>query len=97
MNETKKKLGPGDDLEMLQTPDLWPNWPALPMRRYKPDQTVGFPEVGVVLDMEGLQNMVVKINLFYLNALNGAERIRDAEKYRYESLEALLADGWIVD
>ncbi len=43
-----------DDKLMIETPDNWPIWPRLPLKRYGAEQQhrepSGFPQLGVLLD-----------------------------------------------
>lgn len=86
-----------DDLKFLQDPDQWPNRPICPVKRYgRTKQPGGFPETGLVL---AGGTIVYMVNLWELAAVpsEAKARIESAEKHEYKSLEALVADGWLVD
>lgn len=85
-----KRLGPGDDLEMINSPALWPWSFYLPVKNpIEVDPTTGTkPNVGVI--MSG-QLTVVHLGCLFTTDFG------KAEKRTYPSGEALIADGWIVD
>lgn len=76
----------GNHKLMMQSPDYWQRWPLLPVKR-----DIGKDrEVGVLLDRKPY--LVYLVNLWAVqDGLDGAESIE------YESVDAVLADGWIVD
>ena len=82
-----------DDLKMMRSPGRWPAWPFLPVKR-----TVdGEQECAVMVEesMSGTATPIVYlVNLF---ALKEAGSLSKVENRRYESLEAVVADGWVVD
>lgn len=80
-----KRLGPGDDLLMINSPDRWPCWPILPMKNRKNREP---RDLGIILDG---QPTTILVGCLGLTDWEKAERIR------YNSVEELLADGWIVD
>src|SRR5437016_1239090 len=59
---TKHKLGPGDDLQMIQSPGLWPKWPFLPVKRWINNDM----ETGIILACQGQSSTVFILNLFRL-------------------------------
>lgn len=80
----------------------WPRWPFCPVKRYNKKEYL--PECGIVTDIAPLSDKqhpngkcepVVRI----LNLFIGwtGEEYNSAKKYEYESLDAMLADGWVVD
>lgn len=69
-------------LEMMRHENRWPVWPFLPLIRGD--------EVGVLIAGQGA--IVYRVNLF---AMMG--KLATAEQIHYPSLEAVVADGWIVD
>ena len=83
-----------NDSEMIRNPDLWPFWPRLPVKRPRLGQLVN--ECAVILDNTddfGLLKEPVRLyhgNLFDENLYR--QRYTD-----FETIDALLADGWIVD
>lgn len=89
MNPTKAKhLGPGDDLEMIQSPDQWPCWPVLPMKNWKTAKPGEGPETGII--WHGHPTTIL-VGCLGLTDWSKAQRIE------YGSVEELLEAGWIVD
>lgn len=85
-----KRLGPGDDLEMINSPALWPWRHYLPVKNPEEvDPVMGTkPNVGVIVSG---QLTVVHIGCLF------TKEFSRGEKRTYPSVEALIADGWIVD
>lgn len=90
--------GPADHVKTLQTPEAWPAWPVLPVKRYGHVPVREAPECGVVLAVGGHTSTVFEANLFTLPR-NLRELIDDPKIVRhvYDSAEAMVADGWVVD
>lgn len=94
-----------DDRAMLLNPLIWPNWPLLPLKRNRKDSESGWPiECGLVIAVAEQERWrIYKTNMFSISSLPGstlAEKITENSKidrYVYESVDALLADGWEVD
>jgi len=80
-----------DSRAFIENPDIWGCWPVCPVKRYrnKPDD----PELGVILAVEGMENVVLLTNMFLLTK-NVAY---DGPQIKYDSLDDLLAAGWEVD
>jgi hypothetical protein len=89
---------------MLNSPYRWSQWPLLPVKNQSKatPKDHGFPVMGLVFDVENLPSdctvewfTVYECNLFMFSA----DIIDDPKtvKHRYESYEAMLADGWVVD
>ena len=78
-----------DDKGIIQTPDIWANWPILPLIRPREGSS---PEVGVMIDGGGL--VVYLINMYYVQT---QEQLNRTPSLTYGSIEALLDDGWKVD
>jgi hypothetical protein len=76
---------------MVADPDSWPHWPLLPLKRYTPNV-----ECACQVEISGGGFMLVKANLWA-----GPEAARKAiaakEVYWYDTVDDLIADGWIVD
>ena len=81
-----------DDLGMLMNPipELWPNWPFLPLKRYDKSKPGLWPEAGFVI--AEYPNIVIQVNMFA-----DLETIIKSERKEYENVEAVIADGWMVD
>jgi len=80
-----------DHLEMLKRPDLWGYWPVLPMKKpaILERNFMDVNGMGYVLDAEGCQNKVFIGNIFLAS--------KSDRFIQYDSLEAMLIDGWVVD
>jgi hypothetical protein len=79
-----------DDERMMSTPADWPLRPLLPVKRRRaPGQ---WPEPGIIHEAEPT---VVRLD-YPLRPLTLA-LLRTLAARRYDSLSALLADGWVVD
>ena len=72
------------NLDMMKNPDRWPCWPYLPLIKKAGD-------LGVLLDSDK-GKIVVLANLFML-----PKSFDQAPHLKYDSCEAIIADGWIVD
>lgn len=93
-----KQLGTGDDREMILSPDKWPAWPALPIKRYSGSR---MPECCVIFapreDAIGTPIKVYNANLYELADLARSNRWPPPVLKEYPNVGALLADGWVVD
>lgn len=91
------------DLAQMETPSPvnWPVYPFLPLSR---DQGDEFPELGLLYDASGVsgnlehQTTVFLLNLFDIAEFFPCEQMLFKQKQiRYETLAAILDDGWRVD
>lgn len=75
-----------NEVEMLENPGKWPQWPCLPLKRGE------FPdgEVGVLVADQG--PIVFMMNLF-----NAAKELKTCERKCYLHYEDITLDGWRVD
>ena len=80
-----------EEKEMMENPSRWPQWPFLPVKRYKGK---GFPDCGVLYDNREHLNTVFMINLW---DIKGQKQLLDSEKACYPSVDDVLRDGWVVD
>jgi len=76
------------DMDMIHSPNLWPCWPFLPVKRYVDRKCI----VGIVThdDVRTVHD---------LNLARGwtSEEFDVALATPYASVEAMLEDGWMVD
>lgn len=77
-----------DDLAFMRDENKWPNWPMLPVKRYT--DRGGAPECGIVLSGK------TTVYIAYMWGLK-EDTFDTCKKYEYGSLDAILADGWVVD
>jgi hypothetical protein len=85
-------LNGNDDLEMLRRPHLWA-YPVLPLK--KPEllrRDFDNPGALGVLLPDGGKFRVLVGNMFFM-----AGSILPERQIEYDSPEAVLADGWVVD
>lgn len=86
---------PADHLAMMQSPELWPHRPLLCLKRGDFPATL---ECGVLI--ENLQSETsATVFPWAFDLLSPSEALHDTRKapYTYASLDAVLADGWVVD
>jgi len=86
-----------DDRGMILDPEFWPRWPLLPVKRYP---KAGGMECGFLVAAENVRWTVFLESIYGLakygqSLKEVAEKIPN--KIEYADLDALLADGWIVD
>lgn len=90
--ETKNR----DDRAFIEDPDNWPQWPLLPMKRIDSNQRLEC--AFIVSGDSGVK--LYRGNIFAIYERPGntlAEKLTDVPIYKYESVDALLADGWVID
>jgi len=93
-----------DNQEFIYRTKVWPCWPLLPLKRPGPD---GSNECGILIDdslepVPATVCVVYMTNMFDLVGRTGnlsTDFLTNATVARieYTSVEAILADGWIVD
>lgn len=80
------------DIEVMQTPEEWPHRVVLPLKRYS--KTPGaFPDSGFITNKTGCR--VFLENIFSISL--GETPLELVKSKQYDSFEAILADGWMVD
>jgi len=82
-----------EDLRYLNDPGLWVMYPVLPVKKSSKDG--GWPKMGIVVDGGG--SVVYEKNMFELVTGPIMEQLKDSTKHEYPTMEALVADGWVVD
>jgi hypothetical protein len=83
------------DKEFICDPSRWPQWPFLPMKRTLKDSS--WPECGFLFEGKWI---IYLYNIFKLSTLSSEEAkkaLMECTKYEYSDVDALLADGWIID
>lgn len=93
------------DLEILKNCNRWPVWPVMPVKR--PNRTGnGWPDMGVVLaagvktDTMLSHRFTVYLDVDLCKLGKAIHTILTGEHkcyIKYDSYEAMLADGWMVD
>lgn len=79
-----------DDVLMMQTPGEWPQWPLLPVKRTTPKYS---HQAGVMVETEAGVLPVV----YHHNLWSGPNGLAEAERFEYDSFQAVSDDGWKVD
>lgn len=74
------------DKEFMLSSDLWPIWPVLPLKKRDGSGDSGF--------LHGGPPATGKVEMRIGNIYGNRE---DWTVVKYEDLDALLADGWVVD
>jgi hypothetical protein len=83
----------------MRNPQLWSQWPFLPVIR--PSPAGGETELGVLYDARtvsgtyGFSATVFKVNLYLLPPTE-AELLASPKRV-YDTIDELVADGWSVD
>ena len=101
MKAKPKTLPACDDKQMIMDPTSWPAWPYLPLKRKNNSLEDG--NLGVMLATQEHADAVKGTRPFcifhvYMFAPpKGKEEWDAAKRTEYANLDALLADGWIVD
>ncbi len=98
MTKTKKKLGPGDDLEMVKNCRHWPQM-VLPLKKAKFYEDPTGKSMGVLYEEPRDRGWrIIHCNMWAIGSYSPeAWKKLVAEATVYESAEALIADGWMVD
>lgn len=109
MNDTLKVDGshPGDDLRMMQTPDLWPLGALLPLSRKHDDPIPGvepFGDCAVMIASPGIPRLAVfvGVNIVFHRTLlpeliaGSREAAAQFKVLSYKDFEAIVDDGWRV-
>lgn len=87
-----------DHLGMIKSPDNWPCWPVLPLKRYTKVRPGAFPDLGIILSVEGVPaNTVYEVDMFMCPDIKQLMTDPNIVKHEYSSPEEIVADGWVVD
>ncbi len=90
--KVKSKVPEFDHLAMIRDSYRWGRWPYLPMKR--DNNSLEDKNLGVLVD-DGKSLTIYHVYLFGLPATR--EEFLASPQTTYESHEAMLADGWMVD
>jgi hypothetical protein len=83
-----------EELDMMSHPDKWPHLFVLPLKR--PDPGGGWPELGFLKRPAMVTLAPAPEPVVHLGAV-WSPRKGDRPVAAYDSLEAVLDDGWVVD
>lgn len=93
-----------DDVAFLNRPGMWPSWPMCPVKSHvekHKDSPTDFIAAGLVFDFTDLteRNPKPTPEVVMLNMFGGwtSEQFKAAKRWKYNSIEELVADGWEVD
>jgi hypothetical protein len=82
-----------DEIRFIRGVEGWPHWPTLPVKQYQPNG--GWPKVGILFDRSAgsIEPVIVYEHNIY------AAKAFDENKVlaRYDTIEAMVADNWVVD
>jgi len=90
----KPAFGPEKDIIMMATPGDWPCWPRLPLKRR--NLSTGMMETGYLLELNNFMH-VVFIGTIYDVLPDSVDKLGEVKQIKYNSFQAIQADGWIVD
>jgi hypothetical protein len=90
-----------EDREMILRPVEWPRWPTLPVKRFvEHELKCGF----IVAEHSDPAKPVTIYESSIYNLPNGCKTwgdvlagIPEEKRRRYDNVDAMLADGWMVD
>lgn len=83
---------PENDLIGINNEDYWPNWPILPIKRRGGDDVFGY-QFAIIHASD--KTKAIFGNMFHLPKT--FEEFKNLKGIQYNSVEALLRDGWVVD
>lgn len=101
MTDNTLKLGPGDDLQMMKTPDAWPHrFLPLTRRTEKAESGALAKELGIMVMHRDVPRTRVYLTHMFDARLrrlvrHGTEA--DIPFKDYPDFEGILNDGWLVD
>lgn len=98
-----KTLPDCTDATMIRKPMEWPCWPFLPVKRR--NNNLADKNLGVILAMQEHDDAIKRkpgskftvFHVYMFDAPKGKEAWDAAPKTEYDTVEALLQDGWEVD
>jgi hypothetical protein len=97
------------NIAMMETPDHWPQWPLLPIKRYVPDERRGSKQLQVGFLVASAENRwtVYLDNMIAATArakkrvegslVTAKDLVEGVDKLDYASATAIVDDGWEVD
>jgi hypothetical protein len=78
------------ELEFMGDEDSWPGWPILPLKK----KGSVHDEKGTGVLVAGHGPVIYLINMY---AITGLASIKAAEQLKFDSLTAIVDNGWVVD
>lgn len=83
--------GPQKDIEMMSSPEDWPIWPRLPLKRTDPRGADYGIQVGYLIAIEG------QLTTVFLKTIFEKHDPETEDKKVYQDVWAIQDDGWVVD
>ncbi len=80
------------EIEMIDSPNKWPKWPLLPIKKR---EGIGLSHCAVIID-HNRSDGKIRIRTG-VSVWDRIEKINTAEIEVFDSTEALVDAGWIVD
>lgn len=80
-----------EEIKMIKCFESWPLFPFLPMKKRKPGG--GWPDMGVMTTMTGTDVLKVSVDKLMQNPA----LMKEAERDKFISAEAIVDAGWVVD
>jgi len=80
-----------DHASMIRSPENWPRWPVLPVKR---PAEFGW-QIGTIVANEKVYNRQGPIKIFLASMFEDVTT--DTPHREYANAEAAVKDGWIVD
>jgi hypothetical protein len=83
-----------NDVEFMKNPELWPIWPRLPLKKRRGN--LGF-ELAIMIEgtVSGRGIGTVKPIVYFATMYEVLDS--DTPRKQYDSFEAIVEDGWVVD
>jgi hypothetical protein len=90
-----------DNIAFLSNCGMWPTWPACPVKNHRLSQE-SMPICGLVFDNNPLSvggRVKCTPTVFILNMFRGwtKEEYDNCKKFKYDTIEEMVAAGWQVD
>jgi hypothetical protein len=89
--EVRYQRGRDRDREFMETPDAWPRWPLLPIKRDSPED--GWVQLALLSEV-GLNQKRFRIAR---GACLWDDPVNWAGKWEDVSIDTVLEEGWVVD
>lgn len=77
---------------LILNPDEWPVWPFLPVKRK--DSSLENKNLGFLVDEHKKDG---KLTVYHGMLFNTPMKLKELPKSTYDDVDALLADGWVID
>ena len=92
MKPNRKPPPQPDHIGMMKNLGAWPRWPWLPLKRYV---NGGMPDLGALHADYAID---CKPRVYFINVFGASWFPHPKDEFKeYDNLEAMIADGWIVD